>query len=257
MFKILVFLIFSQGVFAQEDHGELAKKLANPVSSLISIPMQNNVDFGIGDFKGTSYSLNLQPVIPFSIGEKFNFITRWIVPIMSQYNTSGYGESKSGLGDAVITGFLSPKESKNGLTWGAGPVMLLPIGSDGLSIEQLGIGPSLVVLKQSGGLTYGGLVNQIWGTGGKNKINFSQFYINPFMAYNWKSGAGITAQLDWTHNWETSKSNIYFIPMFSGLTSFGKQKVSLSLGPRFNIIAPEGAKTKMGIRAGISLIFPK
>ncbi|MEN9570724.1 MAG: hypothetical protein RL172_1955 [Bacteroidota bacterium] len=248
-----VTFLMSLNSYAQNDAAELAKKLANPVASLISVPFQNNMDHGIGTLKGSRYVLNIQPVIPISLSKKMNLITRWIVPIVSQHNITGYGKTQSGLGDAVISGFLSPKNSKNGFTWGAGPVILLPIGGAGLTADQFGIGPSIVALKQTGGWTYGGLVNQIWGSG----KGLSQFYINPFVAYNWKTGAGITAQLDWTHSWNTGKSNVFLIPMFSGLTSFGKQKVSLSVGPKFNIAAPGDVKSKFGIRAGLSLIFPK
>jgi hypothetical protein len=44
---------------------ELAKKLQNPVASLVSVPLQNNFDFGIGSDDGFRYTLNMQPVIPF------------------------------------------------------------------------------------------------------------------------------------------------------------------------------------------------
>jgi hypothetical protein len=254
---LLVSATLIQNASAQDDAAELAKKLANPVASLISLPLQNNLDHGIGSTRGSRCTLNIQPVIPLSISSKLNLITRTILPVISQHNITSYGQSQSGIGDILFSGFFSPKNGKNGITWGAGPVLLIPIGTKGLSAQQFGLGPTVVALKQTGGWTYGGLVNQIWGAGGSSKPALSQFYINPFVSYNWKSGAGVTAQLDWTHNWSSGKSTVYFIPVFSGLTSFGKQKVSLSIGPKFNIAAPDAVKSKLGIRAGLSLIFPK
>ena len=44
---------------------ELAKKLQNPIASLISVPIQNNWDFGIGPANAMKYTANIQPVIPF------------------------------------------------------------------------------------------------------------------------------------------------------------------------------------------------
>ncbi len=251
-------LLLPQLMQAQASAEELAKKLANPIASLISVPLQNNLDHGIGVNKGSRYVLNIQPVIPMKVGKNLNLITRWIVPVVSQHNITGIRQSQSGLGDAVISGFLSPSNSTNGLTWGAGPVLLVPLGGgDFLSGKQLGIGPSVVALKQKNGWTYGGLINQIWGTGGNDKAEISQMFINPFLTYNWKSGAGITAAFEWTENWAQDNSTLYFIPMLSGLTAFGKQKVNLSIGPRFNLAAPEALQSKFGIRAALVLLFPK
>ena len=53
---------------------ELAKKLSNPVASLISVPMQYNVDFDIGSEQGTKHYLNVQPVIPASLNKDWNLI---------------------------------------------------------------------------------------------------------------------------------------------------------------------------------------
>jgi len=118
---------------AQDDASELAKKLSNPIASLISVPLQNNMDVGIGEFKGTRNTLNIQPVIPLSLSENLNLITRVILPVMTQYNVSGAGTSQRGLGDAVVSGFVSPKVSK--VTWGAGPVFLVPTGADDFSAK--------------------------------------------------------------------------------------------------------------------------
>lgn len=241
----------------KEDAADLAKKLANPISNLISVPLQNNTDFGIGTMKGSRNTLNVQPVVPFHLGSKINLITRYIFPIISQYNITGYGQSQVGLSDAVLTGFISPSQSKNGITWGAGPVLLIPTGTnDFLTGKKFGIGPSLVFLKQHKGLTVGALINQLWSVAGsETRSDISQMYVNPFVAYNWKSGAGINCALEWTQNWKAKTSNVMVTPTISGLTSLGKQKVSLAVGPRINF-ASEEVRSALGFRAQLVFLFP-
>lgn len=77
-----VIILVAAPVWASEDEAELAKKLSNPVAELISMPLQNNWDFGIGPEDATRYTLNVQPVIPFSINRDWNLITRTIVPVI-------------------------------------------------------------------------------------------------------------------------------------------------------------------------------
>lgn len=256
---LLSAVIFNPTAYAQDDAAELAKKLANPIASLISLPFQNNLDHGIGSLKGSRYTLNIQPVIPISLNKKLNMITRVIVPYVSQYNITGIAQHQSGLADIVASAFFSPTNSKNGLTWGAGPVLLFPTGTNSyLTGKKFGIGPTIVALKQAGGWTYGALFNQLWSVAGSSdRADISQMFVNPFVSYNWKSGAGVTGGLEWTQNWKASTTNLFFIPMFSGLTSFGKQKVSLSIGPRYNIAAPSAVKSRFGLRGSIVLLFPK
>jgi hypothetical protein len=71
------------------EAAELAKKLANPIASLISVPFQNNAYYGMGENKGTQNVMFFQPVIPFKINESLNLITRYIFPIITQYNLQG------------------------------------------------------------------------------------------------------------------------------------------------------------------------
>lgn len=242
------------------DAAELAKKLSNPISSLISVPFQNNTDYGIGTLNGTRNTMNVQPVVPLSISKKLNLIARWVQPIITQYNITGAGQKQCGLADAVVSAFLSPANSRNGFTWGAGPVFLVPTGTnDFLTTKKFGIGPTAVALKQVKGWTIGALMNQIWSVAGDdNRSDVNQMFVQPFVAYNWKSGAGVGLNAEWTQNWEGSNSTVWLNPVFTAVTSIGKQKTQFLFGPRFNLAAPtSNAKADLGWRAGMVFLFPK
>lgn len=239
----------------QDEAAELAKKLSNPVANLISAPFQNNTDYGIGQNKGTRNTMNFQPVVPVSLNEKWNLINRLILPIVTQYNITAPGAKQNGISDGVLTAFLSPKQSK--FIWGVGPAILIPSGDDDLSSKQFGAGPSALVLQQSNGWTYGVLANQIWGTGSDERPDVNQMFVQPFLVHNWKSGAGLGVNAEWTQNWEANTSVVWLNPIVSGVTALGKQKVSLGIGPRFNIIAPESMRADWGWRAVVTFVFPK
>jgi hypothetical protein len=211
----LLFLFFSVMLLAQDDAAELAKKLANPIASLISVPLQNNTDYGIGELQGSRNTMNIQPVVPISITPKWNLITRIVLPVITQYNITGVSEKESGFGDAVLSGFFSPSESKNGFTWGAGPAFLIPTGSnDFLTTDKFGIGPTAVALKQKNGWTYGALINQIWSIAGNDdRADVSQLFVQPFFTHNWKSGAGIGGNFEWTQNWSAETTTLRFNPI--------------------------------------------
>ena len=242
-----------------ESAADLAKKLSNPIASLISVPFQNNTDVGIGTYNGSRNTLNFQPVIPISISSKWNMITRVVLPIVTQQDITAPGVKQTGLSDAVVSAFFSPAEAKNGLTWGVGPAILVPTATDKLlGTEKLGVGPTAVILKQTNGWTYGALVNQIWSiAGNEDRADVNQMFLQPFFVYNWKSGAGVGGNFEITQNWEGNTTAVFFNPTVSGITKLGTQMVQLAIGPRIPVSMPAGGRPDFGIRAVVNFVFPK
>lgn len=243
----------------QEDAAALAKKLANPVASLISVPFQNNLDVGIGVNNGSRNTLNIQPVIPITLSSKWNLINRVVLPVISQHDIYSEGTSQSGLSDAVVSAFFSPAEAKSGLVWGVGPAFLVPTATDELlGTEKFGVGPTALILKQTSGITFGALINQLWSVAGEeNRSDVNQMFFQPFLSYNWKSGAGLGVNGEITQNWEANTTSVFINPTISGLTRLGKLPVSLVVGPRIHVAAPTGNKAAFGVRSVLTFIFPK
>ncbi|GFE80696.1 hypothetical protein GCM10011487_26960 [Steroidobacter agaridevorans] len=134
---------------AQEhDADELAKQLANPVAALISVPFQLNYD--AYESNGEKWLLNVQPVIPMSLTDKWNVISRTIIPLVDQNNVVN-DNSQSGLGDTIQSFFFSPKApTASGWIVGLGPALILPTATDDLlGQEQWALGPTAVALKQT------------------------------------------------------------------------------------------------------------
>jgi hypothetical protein len=237
----------------------IAKKLANPISSLISIPFQNNTDFGIGNYNGTRNTLNFQPVIPLKLSSNLNLITRVIVPIVSQYDITGTGTCESGISNVTASAFFSPSAVKNGLIWGAGPAFLLPTSNEYLGTLKTGVGPTFIILKQAKGFTYGMLANQLWSIAGPSDVaDISTMYLQGFLVYNWKTGAGVGLSSENTFNWEANSTSSYLVPTVTGVTKLGKQMVQLQIGPRIPFIFSNSEqRSDLGIRASVVFVFPK
>jgi hypothetical protein len=262
----LMFALYTVSALAQDapkpaadDAAAIAKKLANPIGALISVPFQNNTDIAIGDYNGSKNTLNFQPIIPFSLGSKYSLITRYIVPVIAQYDISGEGTQEVGLSDALVSGWISNAVVKNGFVWGVGAAFLIPTATDDyLGTKKLGVGPTIIVLQQKNGWTYGALMNQIWSVAGDaDRADVNQTYLQPFLTYNWKSGAGLTVNSETTLNWEANTTNSYINIMAGGLTKMGNQLVQLQVGPRIQVAAPEGSKSPFGVRAAMIFVFPK
>src|SRR6185369_6611879 len=105
---------------------ELAKKLVNPLTDMVSIPLQFNWLNDAGPEKELRTVIYFQPVVPMSISEHWNLIGRWVTPYVS--NPTSFGGS-AGIGDVMAQAFFSPKTSGT-FSWGVGPMFNLPTTTD-------------------------------------------------------------------------------------------------------------------------------
>jgi hypothetical protein len=111
---------------------ELQKATQNPIASLISVPIQNNSNFGVNPGDRTQDVLNIQPVMPIGISKNWTLIIRWIAPIVWQPVPSAPGTpeiGQYGLGDIQPTFFLSPAKPGK-LIWGVGSIIQLPTATN-------------------------------------------------------------------------------------------------------------------------------
>ncbi len=245
----------------QQSQQDLAKQLSNPVSSLISVPFQLNIDHDIGsDDAGDRMTLNIQPVVPLTLNDDWNVISRTILPVIDQQDIFPGAGDQFGLGDTVQSFFFSPKApTAGGWIWGAGPVLLLPTGTDELlGSDQWGLGPTGVALKQVGAWTYGGLANHIWSVAGDDdRGDINSTFLQPFVAYatpqGWTFGANLEVTIDWENDTETVPINVFA----SKVTHLGGQLVQIGGGLRYYFDSPDSGPEGFGIRINFVLLYPK
>ena len=249
-------LLLLPGSAAAQDADELARQTQNPVSSLISVPLQGNWDFGLGDREAVGSLLNIQPVMPFGVTPSTNIIFRVIMPLTSQ-PASG-GSRINGLGDIVATAFFSPAKAGS-IIWGVGPVFLLPAATNAsLGTEKLGIGPSVVALTQPGPFTIGILYNQIWSVSGANdRDDVNSMYLQPFLNYNLGGGLSAGVSIEASANFEAEEE--WTAPLLfnvSKVTLLGKRPVSFMLAAGPTLANPDGG-ADWRFRLAATFLFPR
>jgi hypothetical protein len=245
----------------QNEEAELAKQTLNPVASLISLPLKFDYNSGMGPTESGNQSvLSVQPVIPLSIGADWNLISRTIIPVISQHNLPLGSGTQQGLGDTTQQFFFSPKKPTDG-GWivGVGPQFQLPTGGNMFTANKWGAGPTVVVLKQQNGWTYGALVNQMWSiSGDSQKSGYSSSFVQPFLAYTFKTFTTPGINTESTYNWKARQWSVPINLTVTQILKVGKQPLSLQAGVRYWANTPDGVGPKdWGYRMQLTFLFPK
>jgi len=241
----------------EDETAELARAAQNPVASMISLPFQNNTDFNFGPKDKTLNITNIQPVIPFSLNDDWNVITRTIIPVVSQPEIIPGQDRETGLGDTTFTAFFSPKDSGRWI-WGVGPVAILPTNTDDrLGPDEWGAGASAVVLTIQGPWVVGSLISNVWDINGDTDIDL--FTWQPFANYNMADGWYLTSSPLLTADWEASSGEKWTVPVGGGagkIFRIGKQPMNAQFQFFYNVEKPDPVGD-WSIRMQLQFMFPK
>jgi len=245
----------------------MARKLANPVGSIYSVPVETTFDFGAAN--GDATFINLQPVIPVTLNDNWNLINRTIVPLIDApgvpVGSPGnpepqFGPRKFGLGDINHSMFRSPA-APGKIIWGAGPVLSFPTATDAiLGSEKWGAGPTAVALMQPKPWTFGVLAGNLWSyAGASDRSSINQMFMQPFVNYGFKGGWYATSSPMITANWNASSSERWMVPLGGGigkLIKIGKLPVRMHLVSYYNVVKPTGGPD-WSLVFNVQFVFPR
>ncbi len=243
----------------ENQEEELAKAAQNPIANMISLPFQNNTNFNFGPEEKTQNVFNIQPVLPFTLNEEWNLITRTIIPIVSQPKTAPGTDREFGIGDTTFTAFLSPKNSGK-WTWGVGPALLIPTNTDDyLGADKWGAGPSFVALTMPGNWVIGSLFSNIWSFAGSGDSDVNIFTWQYFVNYNLADGWYLTSSPVITANWEADSDDTWTVPFgggFGKIFRIGKQPLNAQAQAFYNVEKPDNG-ADWTLRLQLQFLFPK
>ena len=259
-----------QAAPAADESEELAKKLSNPISDLVSVPFQFNWYQHVGPLELSTFVLNVQPVIPLKLNDHWNLILRLIVPFIGQPPLFDGDVSTFGVGDMTTSFFFSPRNN-SGFTWGVGPVFETPSSyQPAIGSGHFSIGPTAVALQQTGKWTIGVLWNQAWSVAGdRRREDVNHMLLQPFLAYQATRTVTLNFNSETTANWEAHGDDRWIVPLMfevQKLDKFGPFPASYQLGVAPFAAHPDQVVSERGlgnlgptwnIRAAVVILLPE
>ena len=253
---LLVACLFSvtAPLHAQESAEALSQAAANPLANLISVPLQLNNDFGLGQYNRTRNVLNIQPVVPLAGG---TIITRTIIPFVWLPDVSAEsGSFSSGLSDVTFTAFFTPVGGP--VMWGVGPVLDIPTGGQERGTKKWNLGPSAVLLAQPGPWTLGLLANNVWSIAGDaDRSSVNRGLIQYFIVRQLGNGWYVNSAPIITVNWKLTTQK-WIVPFGVGagkLAFLGRLPVNTQVGAYYNVVKPD-AGPDWQLRVQLQVLLP-
>jgi hypothetical protein len=236
----------------------LALKLHNPIADMVTVPMENNFEFSSDARHALTYTLNVQPVIPFQLTKDWLLVTRTIIPFISQEAVVPGDRDKTGFGDINQSFFFSPAKLAGGWIVGVGPVLQYPTATRSeLGTGKWGAGPTFAMLQQDTHLTFGVLANQIWSfAGDQHRELVNTALVDPFISYTWPNDFTVEFDAGSTYDWVLRRWTVPLTAGVSQLVTIGKQSVSFGLDGRCYAAHAPGAPA-WGVVFTVTFLFPK
>ena len=248
---LLILAAATNAIAQEKGGGDLRSAVQNPISSLVSLPFKFTFDYGADN--GEASFLNIQPVLPVTVGD-WNLVNRLIVPLI---DTPGQvtgtpnlpnpfqGDGATGLGDINYSLFFSPVKYDKWI-WGAGPSITVPSATDRqLGSAKWSAGPTAVALTRTDWGTMGILGRQLWSfAGDSDRRSVSQLLIEPFLNYNLDKGWFLITDMVMTANWMADSGNRWTVPVGGGIGrvfKVGNQPINSRLEAYYNVVRPDGA----------------
>jgi hypothetical protein len=251
---------------------ELNKELTNPISSLWSIAFQQNnyiLDMGPGKTDRWNSNLNFQPVLPVSLTEDWNLITR---PVVTLFNSVPYPDPHNpgsidrttGFGDTILMEMFSPGPKLAG-NWllGLGPTFIFPTASSDYTGQgKWQVGPAAVVGYLSKKWILAAFV-QNWSSfaGSGNRDDVNQMNLQPIAVYFLPNGWSIGYSGNILANWKADKSgDVWTVPLGLGINKvvkIGPLPVKIGLAGQYMVHHPDIGGQKWNIQLSVTPVIPK
>lgn len=236
---------------------DIAKKLANPIANMVSVPFQWNWDQKTGKKgEGHDQTLLMQPVIPMGLSGGDTLIFRPIITAQMQSNVNGF--SGTGMQGVQLETFYAPNTGSS-LIYGVGPYLVSPAGASGhFGSQQTGGGVTGVVLDRQGAWTYGILAFNSWNLGG-SAVSGTQnnLYWQPFLDYVTSDAWTFSINTQSVYNYDVHRTQNPVNAAISKLVVTNGLPISYSVGARYNVTSIPGGAQGWGARASITFVFSK
>jgi len=235
----------------------LAKAAQYPVANMVSLPLQWNYSTAGGLDSSTALVLNVQPVLPLPIGERWLIVSRTVVPFVSLPLPNG--RQTSGIGDIEEQAYFT-KAKPGKYTWALGPIFSFPTATNFVTRSgQWGLGPTAVALAMPGHWVIGTLVNNVWRIGGAAHGDvLNTFTVQPFINYNLPGAWAISTAPLITSNWSAPSEQRWTVPIGLGVskvTHVMEQPFNLLLQYYHNVDHPPRAGSE-ALRLEVAALWP-
>lgn len=271
-----LYLLIAGSAYAGSKEN-LAEESMNPLSTVISVPFENNTLFGTGPAKSTVNILNVKPIFPVNIG-KWNLINRLTIPIlytegqdkdisgnlppgMGNPGSFGFGKA-SGLADVTYQGFITPANKSGKLAWGLGGSLVIPTHTEPrFGADKWSAGPAVVIFTSTGNWILGAIAQNIWSFAGDSDVaDVNVFSAQVSVNYKLKNRWYLTSAPLVTANWKVDRKDRWTVPLGGGIGRLfklkGKKAVAIDIGAYYNVEVPRFANNWYS-QVLVNFLFPK